>query len=59
MIMLQIIQRLDLGCAFDIALYLTDKEVVPTVPNIFYQTTAVTTSTGDHRRGWRSCVMHN
>ena len=46
MIMLQIIQRLDLGCAFDIALYLTDKEVVPTVPNIFYQTTAVTTSTG-------------
>ena len=46
MIMLQIIQRLDLGCAFDIALYLTDKEVVPTVDNIFYQTTAVTTSTG-------------
>ena len=46
MIMLQIIQRLDLGCAFDIALYLTDKQVVPTVPNIFYQTTAVTTSTG-------------
>ena len=46
MIMLQIIQRLDLGCAFDIALYLTDKEVVATQPNIFYQTTAVTTSTG-------------
>ncbi len=46
MIMLQVIQRLDLGCAFDIALYLTDKEVVPTVPNIFYQTTAVTTNTG-------------
>ena len=46
MIMLQIIQRLDLGCAFDIALYLTDKEVVPTVDNIFYQTTAVTTNTG-------------
>ena len=46
MIMLQIIQRLDLGCAFDLALYLTDKEVVPTVDNIFYKTTAVTTSTG-------------
>jgi hypothetical protein len=46
MFMLQTIQRLDLGCAFDIALYLTDKEVVPTVDNIFYQTTAVTTSTG-------------
>ena len=44
--MLQTIQRLDLGCAFDIALYLTDKEVIPTVENIFYQTTAVTTSTG-------------
>lgn len=44
--MLQTIQRLDLGCAFDIALYLTDKEVIPTVDNIFYQTTAVTTSTG-------------
>ena len=46
MIMLQIIQRLDLGCAFDLALYLTDKEVVSTVDNIFYQTTAVTTNTG-------------
>ena len=45
-IMLQIIQRLDLGCAFDIALYLTDKAVIPTVENIFYQATAVTTSTG-------------
>lgn len=45
-LMLQTIQRLDLGCAFDIALYLTDKEVIPTVDNIFYQTTAVTTSTG-------------
>ena len=44
--MLQTIQRLDLGCAFDSALYLTDKEVIPTVENIFYQTTAVTTSTG-------------
>ena len=45
-LMLQVIQRLDIGCAFDIALYLTDKEVVPTVDNIFYQTTAVTTTTG-------------
>ena len=46
MLMLQVIQRLDLGCAFDIALYLTDKEVDPDVPNIFYETTGVTTSTG-------------
>lgn len=45
-IMLQTIQRLDMGCAFDLALYLTDKEVVPSVDNIFYLTTAVTTSTG-------------
>ena len=45
-VMLQTIQRLDAGCAFDLALYLTDKEVVPTVDNIFYLTTAVTTSTG-------------
>ena len=44
--MLQTIQRLDAGCAFDLALYLTDKEVVPTVDNVFYLTTAVTTSTG-------------
>ena len=46
MFMLQTIQRLDMGCSFDIALYLTDKEVDPNVDNIFYQTTAVTTSTG-------------
>lgn len=46
MIMLQIIQRVELGCAFDVALYLTDKKVVPTVDNIFYQATAVTTNTG-------------
>lgn len=45
-IMLQTIQRLDLGCAFDLALYLTDKEVVPSVTSVFYLTTAVTTSTG-------------
>lgn len=44
--MLQTIQRLDIGCAFDIFLYLTDQEVIPTVDNIFYKTTAVTTSTG-------------
>ena len=44
--MLQVIQRLDLGAAFDIALYLTDKEVDPDVENIFYLTTAVVTNTG-------------
>ena len=45
-IMLQTIQRLDAGCAFDLALYLTDKEIVPTVENIFYLVSAVTTTTG-------------
>jgi len=46
LIMLQIIQRLDLGCAFDLALYLTDKDIVPDVDNVFYLTTGITTSTG-------------
>lgn len=45
-IMLQTIQRLDLGCAFDLALYLTDKDIVPDVDNVFYLTTGITTSTG-------------
>lgn len=45
-VMLQTIQRLDLGCDFDIALYLTDDIVDPSVTSCFYQTTAVTTSTG-------------
>ena len=45
-LMLQIIQRLDLGSAFDVALYLTDKEVDPDVESIFTQTTAVVTNTG-------------
>ena len=45
-IMLQTIQRLDFGCAFDIALYLTDEQIDPEVSTIFYQTTAVTTTTG-------------
>ena len=45
-IMLQTIQRLDVGCGFDLALYLTDQEIIPDVANVFYLTTAVTTSTG-------------
>lgn len=44
--MLQIIQRLDIGSAFDIALYLTDQEVDPNVDNIFYLATAVVTGAG-------------
>lgn len=45
-VMLQTIQRLDLGCDFDLALYLTDQDIVPDVTSCFYLTTAVTTNTG-------------
>ena len=45
-VMLQTIQRLDLGCDFDLALYLTDQNIVPDVTSCFYLTTAVTTNTG-------------
>ena len=45
-VMLQTIQRLDLGCDFDLALYLTDQEVDPNVTSCFYLTTAITTNTG-------------
>ena len=44
--MLQIIQRLDIGSAFDLALYLTDKAVDPSLQNLFYLLTAVPTNTG-------------
>ena len=46
LLLLQIIQRLDIGCAFDLALYLTDKAVDPTLQNLFYLLTAVPTNTG-------------
>lgn len=45
-LLLQLIQRLDLGSAFDLALYLTDKEVDPSVENLFYLLTAVVTNSG-------------
>lgn len=45
-LLLQLIQRLDLGSAFDLALYLTDKEVDPNVENLFYLLTAVVTNSG-------------
>ena len=44
--LLQLIQRLDLGSAFDLALYLVDKEVDPNVENVFYLLTAVVTNAG-------------
>ena len=45
-LLISLIQRLDLGCAFDMALYLTDKDVDPNVENLFYLLTAVITSSG-------------
>jgi hypothetical protein len=44
--LLQVIQRIEIGSEFDIALYLTDKTVDPNVENIFYMATAVVTSSG-------------
>lgn len=46
LLLLQIIQRLDIGSAFDLALYLTDKAVNPNLQNLFYLLTAVPTNTG-------------
>ena len=43
---MQSIQRLDIGCAFDAYFYLTDEELVPDVKTIFYSITAVTTQVG-------------
>ena len=45
-LLIQLVQRVDLGSAFDLALYLTDKEVDPNVDNVFYLLTAVVTSSG-------------
>ena len=46
LLMLQLIQRLDLGCAFDLFLYLVDKDLSPAEQSIFYSLTAVVTNSG-------------
>lgn len=46
LLMLQLIQRVEIGSEFDLALYLTDKAVDPSVENIFYDLTAVVTRAG-------------
>jgi len=46
LLMLQLIQRLDLGCAFDLFLYLIDREVLPSHQSVFYALTAVVTNSG-------------
>lgn len=46
LLMLQLIQRLELGSAFDCALYLTDKTVDTGVNNVFYQFDAMVAKAG-------------
>lgn len=46
LLMLQLIQRLDIGSEFDLALYLTDKEIDPYEQSIFYNLSAVITRAG-------------
>jgi len=46
LLMLQLIQRLDLGCAFDLFLYLVDKDLSPAEQSVFYSLTAVVTNSG-------------
>lgn len=43
---LQLIQRVDIGSEFDLALYLTDKEVDPDVQTVFYDLTAMVVRAG-------------
>jgi hypothetical protein len=46
LLMLQLIQRLELGSSFDCALYLTDSSVDATVNSVFYQFDAMVTKAG-------------
>lgn len=46
LLMLQLIQRLDIGSEFDCAFYLTDAAIDPTVQTIFYQASAMVTQSG-------------
>jgi hypothetical protein len=43
---LQLIQRVDVGSEFDLALYITDKEVDPTVDSVFYELQAMVVRAG-------------
>jgi hypothetical protein len=44
--MLQLIHRVDIGSEFDLALYLTDKELNPSLNNVYYEMQAMVTQTG-------------
>jgi len=46
LLILQLIQRLDVGSEFDLALYLTDKAVDPSVDNVFYELKAMVVRSG-------------
>lgn len=46
LLMLQLIQRVDIGSNFDLALYLSDKSLNPNLENIFYNLSAVVTRSG-------------
>ena len=46
LLMLQLIQRLDIGSAFDCALYLTDSSSDPSVTDVFYKFDAMVTKAG-------------
>jgi hypothetical protein len=46
LLMLQLLQRVDIGSEFDLALYLTDKELNPELDNVYYEMQATVTRTG-------------
>lgn len=46
LLILQLIQRLDIGSEFDCAFYLTDSATDPTVQTVFYQASAMVTRSG-------------
>jgi hypothetical protein len=46
LLMLQLIQRVDIGSEFDLALYLTDPVLNSSLENIFYELSAMVTRTG-------------
>lgn len=46
LLMLQLIQRVDLGAAFDCALFLTDRDTDSTVQTVYYDISALVTNAG-------------
>lgn len=46
LLLLQLVQRIDVGSEFDLALYLTDQEINPNVDSIFYDVHAMVTRAG-------------